>query len=201
MWSTVNQFDLAWLGWLRGHHAPWLDLLMSGVTIAGIMAGVWHLAALAGLLFPARRADAFRALLTLWLALLVVDTVVKPAFARERPVHATDPLTRLQWAQDAESRGLVGASDSHSFPSGHATTAIAGAMAVSRVWPEARGVWWTLALLIAYSRIYLGHHYPTDVIAGAVLGAAVSYWVLGGWRPPSFSRVRAVARDGPPRSG
>jgi undecaprenyl-diphosphatase len=179
----MTAVDLALMAWLRAVHAPWLDLVMSIVTISGIMAGIWQLIAVLSLIPARTRAAAFRALLTLWLALFVVDVVLKPAVGRSRPAHGADESIRLALATDAEERSLAPASRTSSFPSGHATSATAGAIAIGRVWPQGRVVWWTVAALIAYSRIYLGHHYPTDVIGGVVVGTLIAWWVLGGRRP------------------
>ena len=183
MVETIATADTALLNWLRAFHAPSLDLAMSVLTISGIMAGIWQLVALLSFFSPPRRAAAFRALLALWLGLIAVDVFVKPAVARVRPRFAAEATTRLQLAKDAEARSLAPSSDSYSFPSGHATSAFIGALTISRVWPQARVVWWALAVLISYSRIYLGHHYPLDVAGGALLGLAIGYWVLGGRTP------------------
>ena len=67
-----------------------------------------------------------------------------------------------------------------SFPSGHATTAFALAMAVSAVWPQARVAMAIYALIIAMSRLVLLAHHPSDVVAGAMVGIVVTrfggYW-------------------------
>jgi len=60
--------------------------------------------------------------------------------------------------------------DDASFPSGHAANAFAGASVLARRLRAQRVLWWSLALLIAYSRVYLGVHYPLDVIGGALPG-------------------------------
>jgi undecaprenyl-diphosphatase len=70
----------------------------------------------------------------------------------------------------------------HSFPSGHAASAFAGAVALSSYAPRVRAVFYALAALIAFSRLYNGVHYPTDVVAGGVLGAATALLLLGGAR-------------------
>ena len=169
-------FDAQLFEALRGWHAPWLDLVMSVVTISGIMGGIWQLLALIGMTRARWRAAAWRTLLTVWLALAIVDGVAKPLFNRTRP-----------GVSPASTRTLAPASDTSSFPSGHATSAVAGAIAVSRMWPAGRAAWWTLAVLIAYSRVYIGHHYPSDVVGGAILGALVAMWVLGGRHPATYA--------------
>lgn len=58
-----------------------------------------------------------------------------------------------------------------SMPSGHATTAVAAAVAIGAVWPAARGVMWLYALLIMFSRVVVLEHHPSDVLAGALVGA------------------------------
>ena len=108
--------------------------------------------------------------LTIALAYVVVDAVMKPLVARERPsIRAYAP-----------PRDLPPLPRSFSFPSGHATSTFGAAVAVSRMLPHTRLVWWSLAILIGCSRIYLGHHYPLDVLGGALLGIGLALWVLGG---------------------
>jgi undecaprenyl-diphosphatase len=63
---------------------------------------------------------------------------------------------------------------SHSFPSGHTATAVAGAIVLSYFVPQAAPLFALLAALIAYSRLYVGVHYPLDVLAGAAIGLGVA---------------------------
>jgi membrane-associated phospholipid phosphatase len=74
-----------------------------------------------------------------------------------------------------------------SFPSGHAANAAGGAYALARLAPEGRAIFWTLALLVSISRIYLGVHYPADVLGGWLLGLVVAWLVVGNtaWRFPA----------------
>jgi undecaprenyl-diphosphatase len=72
-----------------------------------------------------------------------------------------------------------------SFPSGHAAGAFALATLTALLWPRRRWIPFLGAGLVAFSRVYLGHHYPTDVLAGAVLGAAVGAMVYGFFYAPA----------------
>jgi undecaprenyl-diphosphatase len=114
---------------------------------------------------------AWRVYLVVLVCYGMVDVVLKPAIARPRPisVRAFDP-----------PRELPPLPRSLSFPSGHTAAAFGSAMAIGRIWPEGRVLWWTMAVLMGYSRIYVGHHYPLDVAAGALVGVLVALWVLGG---------------------
>ena len=94
---------------------------------------------------------------------LVIYTLVKHLFVRERPF-----ITHT--AIDAAAAPL----DRYSFPSGHTLHAVSFAWQATAHFPELGWVLWPLAGLIAGSRVVLGLHYPTDVLAGAALGAALA---------------------------
>jgi undecaprenyl-diphosphatase len=78
----------------------------------------------------------------------------------------------------------------HSFPSGHAATAFAGATVLTAFAPRYRLLFYGLAVLIAFSRLYNGVHYPTDVLAGAALGTLTALLLLAAVRRGSLLRRR-----------
>jgi membrane-associated phospholipid phosphatase len=102
--------------------------------------------------------------------------------ARERRVHlvvvlgslVNYPVKLVVGRRRPELEGLpplVRTISSRSYPSAHATTSFAGAAALSRALPAAP--LYALALAMAFTRPYLGVHYPSDVVAGAALGTAL----------------------------
>ena len=85
---------------------------------------------------------------------------------------------------------------SSSFPAGHAATAFAGAVLLTAVVPRLWPAFFAFAALIGFSRIYDGVHYPTDVVAGALLGAAVGGLAALALRARSPQLRRPRARVG-----
>jgi len=100
-----------------------------------------------------------RAALTV-VAAYVVNQLVKLAVPRARP--------RLEGLP-----ALIRTGSDRSFPSAHATTSFAGARAYSRLGAPAAPLY-ALACALAASRVWLGVHHPSDVLAGAVLGSVVA---------------------------
>lgn len=94
----------------------------------------------------------------------------------------------------AEPKPLVTAPHDHSFPSGHAATSFAAMTVLCAAVPRAAPVWVLLAAAIAFSRVYVGVHYPLDILGGAVLGAAIAIALLRLAR--ARPRSRAATRSG-----
>jgi undecaprenyl-diphosphatase len=175
--QTLQSIDLWLFDALTPVQSGWLDTLMSWISISGTGSTIWAIIGLVALGRQATRPAAWRLLLTLLLCYVTVDLVLKPIAARARPpaVRAYDP-----------PRAVPPVPRSQSFPSGHTAAAFGAATALSRMWPAYRVLWWTLAAVMGYSRIYLGHHYPLDVAAGAGVGWLVALWVLGGRHPSTY---------------
>ena len=170
--GAIGRLDYTAFQWLRTHHSPLLDALMAGLSDIARGSAIWiALALLIGYLHRSRWPAVTQALLAMGLTFLITDYVAKPFFNRARPFESY-----------ADSRVYGYKPTTRSFPSGHAAGAIAGAYSLGRLAPDARAIFWLLGMLIAFSRVYLGVHYPADVIAGALLGFGVAKFVVGGTR-------------------
>lgn len=151
-----------------------LDLLMVTLSSVGNNGELWFGLALVLLVKKSWRSAGGYLLLGILLAALAQD-VLKDFFERPRPVVA-DPSTLL-----------VEMPTSFSFPSGHTVLAFCAAGILYSVLPRVAPFVLVLACLIGFSRLYLGVHYISDVVGGALIGLAISVlvvWIKGrvSWR-------------------
>lgn len=100
-------------------------------------------------------------------ATYIAQRLLKPIFRRNRP-----------WFTREAAKVVGGKTPDHSFPSGHTAASFAAATALAMAYPSARPLLYLTATGVGLSRIHLGHHFFTDVAAGAALGTALG-WVSG----------------------
>ena len=94
----------------------------------------------------------------------VAQKMLKPIFRRNRP-----------WFTREAAKVVGGKTPDHSFPSGHSAASFAAATALSMAYPRARPMLYLSAGAVGASRMYLGHPFLSDVIAGSLIGTAIGY--------------------------
>jgi undecaprenyl-diphosphatase len=144
-----------------------LTSLMRVFTITGKAGALWGV--ISALAFLVTGLEPYN-LLVPWAAVAVswiLAEGVKFLFNRARPLIS-----------DTEIAPLIKTPSSSSFPSGHAATAAAGAITLSAVYPAFAPALVLSGVIVALSRVYLGVHYPFDVLAGLLIGTATAVVVL-----------------------
>ena len=140
---------------------PPLDALMAFVTACGDHGLLWIVVGIILLISRKTRRWGITLLVTLGITWLICEYGVKALVARPRP-FVLDPGYAL----------IIAPPSGFSFPSGHTLASFLAATVIAFS-PVARG-WkiaaWVMAVLIAFSRLYLFVHFPTDVLAGAIIG-------------------------------
>lgn len=170
----AEHFDLPILDWIAAYlWCPFLDAVMPVITLLGDAGIFWIAIAVVLLFFPKTRKVGLGMGAALILGLLVCNLTLKPLTARIRPYDY-----QLQHF-GVHIKLLIEAQHDFSFPSGH-TIASFEAATVLLIHSKKAGIpAMILACLIAFSRLYLYVHYPTDVIASVILG--IGFGILGNW--------------------
>ena len=161
----TESFDLPILDWIAEHlWCPFLDRLMPAITHLGDAGIIWILLAILLLYIPKYRKAGFSMAVALLLGLLVCNLTLKPICARMRPFD----YQLLHFGKEIPL--LIPTPRDFSFPSGHTNASFAAATALLLRHRRHGMAAMVLAVLIAFSRLYLYVHYPTDVLASVVLG-------------------------------
>jgi len=169
----MSEVDI--LLWIQDNlRQDWLTPIVKFITSLGNAGIVWIVLSILLLCFKKTRPVGIMCAMALIFSLLINNCVLKPIVARTRPYEVIPDL-----------KLLVKKEIDYSFPSGHTGSSFAAGWVMLRKLPKKFGIpAFCLAVAIALSRLYVGVHYPTDVLGGAVSGlvcgilACVLYPVL-----------------------
>ena len=163
----MDKIEFRFLYLLQELHTPLVDGLMTFITTLGDHGIFWLL--LAAVLFAVSRTRMMGGcmLISIGIGFLLGNVALKNMVARQRPCWL-DPSVEL----------LVPVPKDFSFPSGHSLVSFEGAVCIflfNRKWGIPALM---LAVLTAFSRLYLFVHFPTDVLAGIVMGTVIAWSVV-----------------------
>ena len=169
--DVIQGLDQQVLVWIAENLRGPLDPLMKFYTQLGNTGMLFIALGVLMLFFRQTRKAGASALCAMLIGLVVVNFTIKPLVSRPRP-----------WLVIEGFVNLVEEHDPNSFPSGHTNAAFAFALGIcaaegSRRWMKATAV--CMAVAMGLSRLYVGVHFPSDVLAGAVIGSLCG--LLGAW--------------------
>ncbi|MBT9627593.1 phosphatase PAP2 family protein [Ligilactobacillus ruminis] len=150
---------------------PFLDETMRFVTSLGNFSIAWVMLALVLILIPKTRKIGLVVMAAVVLDSVLCNVILKNIFVRPRPCDVNTAINLL-----------IPRPSGYSFPSGHTSASFAAVAALyfsgeRKIWKAALA----LAILIAFSRMYLYVHYPTDVLGGIICGiicGCASWWCI-----------------------
>ncbi len=164
MIEAIQNFDASALLYIQDFlRTPFLTSLLVLFSKIGNNGLVWILTGVILLIFRKTRRGGFDLLICLLSAYIINDLLIKFLVCRARPYDTIEGLTTL-----------VAPLSSYSFPSGHANSSFAAAIALTLAFGQKGALAYIPAVLIAVSRCYVGVHYPSDVFAGMLVGTLVS---------------------------
>ncbi len=180
--NPILTLDFAILDAIQAHlRCAFLDTLMPAISALGNAGIFWILLALTFLCIPKFRRAGLDMAVALIICLVVGNLTLKPLIARIRPYDINTAVELL-----------IKAPTDYSFPSGHTMSSFAAATTLLYRHKKAGILAMILAALIAFSRLYLYVHYPTDVLCGLVFGVLAG--VLAHLCVSYFANKKAVSK-------
>ena len=171
MLSALQGMDAGFLLMLQNARTDWLDPLAAGYTSLGNAGVIWIAISLAMLCHRSTRPAGMLALCAMLLGLVCTNLILKPLVMRPRP-----------WLDVAGLIPLINEDDPNSFPSGHTCAAFAAGATWARYAKKRwlKGLCIAQAVLMGFSRLYVGVHFPSDVLAGCAVGLSCAWLSLQG---------------------
>jgi len=158
----IQNFDYTILIFIKNNmHSSIMDNIMIGFTTLGNNGMIWIMITIFLLINKKYRKAGFMLLVAISLSTILGEGIIKHIVQRQRPFTHIPGL-----------KLLISRPNGYSFPSGHSAVGFASAIILSKNFKKYTPSFFLIASLIAFSRLYLYVHYPTDVICGIGLGVA-----------------------------
>lgn len=165
MLDIINLFDTVVIEFIQNNlHNSSMDKIMIFITKLADKGFIWILIGLGLLINRKYRKVGFMVLGAVMLGAIIGEGILKNIIQRDRPFISIEGIELL-----------IKAPTTYSFPSGHTTSSFAAAGVIAINFKNKSSYIFILAILIGFSRIYLGVHFPTDIITGIILGICCSY--------------------------
>ena len=156
--------ELSLLNLINNLHTPLLDSIFVFITHLGDKGLLWIMLGLVLVFIPKSKKAGYCVLLALLINLIICNITLKPLLARIRPYEYVDGL-----------KLLIEKPHDFSFPSGHSAASFAASTALYLNFKKTGIPFLVIAFLIAFSRLYLHVHFPSDVVCGMLLGTTAAF--------------------------
>ena len=162
----MNGFELSIFLWIQENLRGLMDSFWIFITKLGDKGWFWILLAVILLFFKKTRTVGATVIVALIINHVMTNMILKDLVGRPRPYTASPEIVTL-----------IKQLSSYSFPSGHTSSSFAAAFIIYRMMPKKAGIpALILAAMIGFSRMYVGVHYPTDVLGGVLVAFVSSVW-------------------------
>ncbi len=165
--NGITKIDFNILNWIHEHlSCSFLDFIMPKITLLGNGGAIWIASAIIMIIFQKSRRAGLMVGTGLCTGVLIGNVLLKNLVARDRPCWINKTI-----------KMLISVPQDYSFPSGHTLSSFIAATIIMHFNKKIGIVAYILAVMIAFSRLYLYVHFPTDVLSGAVLGIVLGFVV------------------------
>ena len=166
MCNFIKRIDKKIINNVSRIQRPLFSKFLIPLTRIGSMGFVWVLIALPMLISNSLRITGIKVILAVLLTGFIGEGLIKHLAKRKRPSKYIE-----------EKDMLIRKPITYSFPSGHTSASVSSAIIISSTCPKLSIPVYTLAFLVSFSRLYFKVHYPSDILAGAILGLILAYVV------------------------
>ncbi|SJZ95664.1 phosphatase PAP2 family protein [Anaerorhabdus furcosa] len=163
----ITQIDLQIMEWIQNHlQSEMMTFIMKFFTHVGDLMLLWAILLIIYFLFKKDKMRSKKIFFSLLLTFIISEIILKNIVKRPRP-----------FVENKHLQSLIHDPTSYSFPSSHSATSFAVASSLTKIKPWVTIGSYVLAACIAFSRVYLNVHHPSDILIGALIGICASKFI------------------------